>query len=113
VPPRVPQPRTSPPCCGEFHRCHVSLSSGPCLLDEVRSDAATCPMAPSSAFLRVELRCCHVPHGPSGLWTTGIKKGLAALGTQLGSRVFKARSCITKASVDVQAAIVHLYSAPN
>jgi hypothetical protein len=34
---------------------------------------------------------------PGGLWTTGIKKGLAALSMQLGLRVFKARSCVTEA----------------
>jgi hypothetical protein len=34
---------------------------------------------------------------PSGLWTTGIKKCLAAPGTQLGSHVFKARSRVTEA----------------
>jgi hypothetical protein len=37
------------------------------------------------------------PMAPDGLWTTGIKKGLAALGTQLGSCVSKARSCVTEA----------------
>jgi hypothetical protein len=39
------------------------------------------------------------PTAPSGLWTTGIKKGLAAPDTQLGSYVFKARSRITEAPV--------------
>jgi hypothetical protein len=42
---------------------------------EESSDAATCPMA------------------PNGQWTTGIKKGLAALGTQLGTHVSK--GCFT------------------
>jgi hypothetical protein len=59
----------------------VSHGSGPRLLAEVSSGAATCPTA------------------PDGLWTTGIKKGLATLATQLGSHVFKVRSCITEASV--------------
>jgi hypothetical protein len=36
------------------------------------------------------------PTAPGGLWTTGIKKDLAALGTQLGSRVSKARPCVTE-----------------
>jgi hypothetical protein len=67
-------------------------------------------MARGSALLRVELRCCHVFHGPGGMWTAGIKKGLAALGTQLGSRVFKARSCVIEATADVQATTVYLYS---
>jgi hypothetical protein len=48
---------------------------------------------------------------PGGLWTTGIKKGLAALDTQLGSRVSKPCSCVTEASTDVHAATVQLYSA--
>jgi hypothetical protein len=49
---------------------------------------------------------------PGGLWTTGIKKGcLAALGMQLGSRVFKTHSCITEAPTDVHATTVHPYSA--
>jgi hypothetical protein len=51
------------------------------------------------------------PTAPGGLWTTGIKKGLAALGTWLGSRVSKARSCITEAPADMQAATVSPYSA--
>jgi hypothetical protein len=50
---------------------------------------------------------------PSGLWTTGIKKYLAALDTQLGSRVFKACSCITEVPTDVQAATVRPYSAAS
>jgi hypothetical protein len=43
---------------------------------------------------------------PSGLYTTGIKKGLAALGTQLGHyRV------LPKRLQDVQATTVRLYNA--
>jgi hypothetical protein len=76
-------------------------------------DAATCSSAPGLASLsrwaptlsrgpglaspRGELRCCHVPYGPSGLWTTGIKKGITASGTQLVSHVSKARSRVIKA----------------
>jgi hypothetical protein len=89
----------------------VSLSSIPCLLDDVSSGAVTCPTALGSAFLRWELQCYHVPHGPSGLWTTGIKKDLAALGTQLGSCVSEARSCVTEVSANVHVATVHLYNA--
>jgi hypothetical protein len=48
-----------------------------------------------------------------GLWTIGIKKRLTALGTQLGSRVYKARSCVTEVTTDVQAATVHLYNAAS
>jgi hypothetical protein len=50
---------------------------------------------------------------PGELWTTGIKKGLAVLGTQLGLHVFKACLCVTEASVDVQAATVRLHSAAS
>jgi hypothetical protein len=53
------------------------------------------------------------PTAPGGLWTTGIKKGLVAHGMQLGSRVFKARSFVTEASADVQAATVRPYSAAS
>jgi hypothetical protein len=113
--PRVPQPRTSPPYRSELRCCQVPLVPGPRLLTEVNSSAVTCPMASGSAFLRGELLCCHLSHSPglclsergapvlphptppSGLWTTGIKKDLAPLGTQLGSRVSKARSCVTEA----------------
>jgi hypothetical protein len=73
----------------------VSRGPGPCLFAEVSSGAATCQSV------------------PGGLWTTGIKKGLAVLGTQVGSCVSKARSCITEASADVQAATVRPYSAAS
>jgi hypothetical protein len=39
------------------------------------------------------------PTALGGLWTTGIKKDLAALGMELGSRVSKVRSCVTEAPV--------------
>jgi hypothetical protein len=48
---------------------------------------------------------------PVGLWTIGIKKGLAALSMQLGLRVSKAHSCIAEAPTDVQVATTQLYSA--
>jgi hypothetical protein len=76
--PRVSQLRTSPPCRGGLRRCHVVKASPP---RAESSDAATYPTA------------------LSGLWTTGIKKGLAAPGTQLGSLVSKARSHVTKVFV--------------
>jgi hypothetical protein len=53
------------------------------------------------------------PTAPGGLWITGIKKCLAALGTQLGSRVSKSRLCVTEAPVDVHAATVRSYSAAS
>jgi hypothetical protein len=37
------------------------------------------------------------PTALSGLWITGIKKGLAASGTQLGLHVSKARARVTEA----------------
>jgi hypothetical protein len=52
--------------------CHVSYGSGPCLLAEVGSGAATCPTAlnPASLLGRApvlqcapRLRCCHMSHG--------------------------------------------------
>jgi hypothetical protein len=73
----------------------MSHGPGPRLLTEVSSGAAMCPTA------------------PGGLWTTGIKKDLVILGTQVGSRVSKARSCVTETPVDVQAATVCLYSAAS
>jgi hypothetical protein len=62
--PRVPQPRISSAYWGELRRCHVSHSSGPYILVEVSSAAATCPTTRGSAFLRGEVRCCHVSPGP-------------------------------------------------
>jgi hypothetical protein len=53
------------------------------------------------------------PTGPSELWTTGIKKCLAALVTQLGSRISKVCSYVTEAPADVQVAIVRLCSAAS
>jgi hypothetical protein len=64
APPHVPHLWSLPSCWGEFRHCHVSLSSDHCLLAEVSSGVATCPWASGSAFLRRELRCCHVSHGP-------------------------------------------------
>jgi hypothetical protein len=110
--------RTTPPCRGELRRCHVSRDFGPHLIAEESSDVATCPSAPDLASLlrwapmvpRVPWLQALLPRGesssattslmaPSGLWTTGIKKDLAALVTQLGSRVSKARSCVIEAPV--------------
>jgi hypothetical protein len=42
-----------------------------------------------------------------------IKKCLAALGTQLALRIFKARSCVTEAPADVQAVTVRPHSAAS
>jgi hypothetical protein len=102
----------------------VSLDLRLHLLAEVSSGATTCPMASGSVFLRGELQCCHVfygsgfclsergapmlprPTAPDGLCTIGIKKCLAALGAQLGSRISMARSCVSEALANVQAAIV-------
>jgi hypothetical protein len=73
--PRVPQLRTSHPCRGGLRRCHVAPASPP---REESSGAVTYPTT------------------PSGLRTTGIKKGPVAPGTQLDSLVSKAWLCVTK-----------------
>jgi hypothetical protein len=80
------------------------------------SDAVMCLMALASAFLRGTFWCCHVSHAPpppDGLCTAGIKKGLPVLDMQLGSRVFKAHSCVTEAHADVHVATMSLYSAAS
>jgi hypothetical protein len=97
VPPCVSQSWTSRPCWGELRRCHMSLSSRLHFPVEVGFGASTCLMPPGSASPRGELRCCHVFHIPSGLWTTGIKKGLAVL----GSHVSKTHSCVIEAQCSV------------
>jgi hypothetical protein len=80
------------------------------------SNIATCLVAPNHASPMGGLRCFHMSCGSeprlsakecsgavmcltalNGLWPTWIKKGLAALSTQLDSCVFKARSRVTKA----------------
>jgi hypothetical protein len=58
---------------------------------------------------RGALMLSRVPR-PSVGRTTEIKKCLVALGTQVGSRVFKACSCVTEALEDVQSATICLYS---
>jgi hypothetical protein len=77
--PCVPQLRTSPPYRGGLWHCYMSHGSGLCL---PKRRALVLP---------------RTPRPPSGLWTTGIKKGLAAPGTRLGSHIFKARSRVTEA----------------
>jgi hypothetical protein len=108
---------------GWLQRCHVFRGPRPRLLAEVSSGAATCSSAPdftslpkwTSALPRVPCLQTLPPRGetsgvatypttPSGLWTTGIKKCLATLGTQLGSRIFKACSRVT----EVPARRVHI-----
>jgi hypothetical protein len=49
--PRVPRPRTSPPCRGELRCCHVARGPEPCLLTELSSGAATCSSTPDLASL--------------------------------------------------------------
>jgi hypothetical protein len=113
--PRVPRPQTSPPCQGGFWRCHVSRGPSPCLLAEMSSSAATCPLALDLAFLprwapalpRVPWLRALSPQGESssattcpmalgGLWTTGIKKGLATLGMQQDLHVSMVHSRFTE-----------------
>jgi hypothetical protein len=102
--------RTSSPYRGELRCCHVSRGSGPRLLTELSSGIITCSSAPDLASLPrwalalprvIWLRALSPREeissaatylmAPSGLWTTGIKKSLAAPGMQLDSHVSKAR----------------------
>jgi hypothetical protein len=93
--PRVSQLRSLPPWRGELRCCHVSHGS------ELWLPERGAPLLPRVPRLRAlpswegssGATTCHT--APSGLCTTGIKKCLAALSTQLGSRVCKARSCGT------------------
>jgi hypothetical protein len=98
---------------GGLRRCHVSHVSGLCLTERRAPALPHVPQLRTSPPRRGGLRCCHVdptsppreessgaatyPMATSGLWTTGIKKGLTAPGTQLGSHVSKARSRVTEA----------------
>jgi hypothetical protein len=61
-PPRVPRPRTSPPCRGEPRCCHVACGLRPHLLAELSSGAVTCSSAPDLAsLLRWALALPRVP----------------------------------------------------
>jgi ribosomal protein S27E len=75
----------------------VSLNFGPCHPTEVDSGAATCSMALGSASLRGSTDAATCPTAPSDMCITGIKKCLAALGTQLGPCVTKVCSHVTEA----------------
>jgi hypothetical protein len=82
---------------GGLRRCHVSHGSGLCLLERRAPTPPCVPQLRTSPPYRGGLRCCHVapasppreessgaatyPTAPSGLWTTEIKKCLAAPGT--------------------------------
>jgi hypothetical protein len=61
--------------------------------------APALPRSPASPHREESSGAVTYSTAPSGLWTTGIKKGLAAPGTQLGSHVSKARPRVTEASV--------------
>jgi hypothetical protein len=96
VQPHVPQLRTPPPYRDGLRCCHVPLGSGPCLPAWEGSSAATCLMAlpPPRGESSGGTTC---PTALSELWTIGIKKGLAALGPQLGLCISKTRLHVTKA----------------
>jgi hypothetical protein len=81
---------------GELRRYDMFLNFEPHLPVEVGSVAATWPWSRLSERIAPVLPRTH---GPSGLWTTEIKKGLAAPDTQPGSHVSKAQSRVTEASV--------------
>jgi hypothetical protein len=84
-------------------RCHISCSFGSHLPTEVSSGADTCPAAPSLSLLRwasapprvphlqtshpcwVELRRCHVSHGPGSRLLTEVSSGAATCLTALDS----------------------------
>jgi hypothetical protein len=114
--PRVPRPRTSPPCRGGIQCCHMSRGPRPHLLADMTSNTVMCPSSLDLASLprwapvlpHVPLLWALPPRGgsssgatcptsPSRLWTIGIKKGLAALVMQLDSHVSKIRSRVTEA----------------
>jgi hypothetical protein len=95
--PTAPNPA---PYQGGIQRCHLSRGSGPHLLVEVGSGAATCPSAPDPASPQGRAPALSrasrlqtlpsrgessgaamCPTALSTLYTMGIKKSLAALGT--------------------------------
>jgi hypothetical protein len=96
---RVPQPRISPPCRGGLRRCHVSYSSRHLLptkggLRHYRVIHGSIPRLPAG----VSLDTARHPAALYGPRASDKKKSLAELAIQLGSRVFNARSCVSKAS---------------
>jgi hypothetical protein len=110
--PHVPLLQAMPPRDESFG---VATCSSILDLTSLSMWAWALPRGPGLASPRGKLRCCHVPHGPSGLLTTRIKKALAASGMQLGSHVSKAWSRVTKAAAKAcgHAATVQFNSATH
>jgi hypothetical protein len=91
----VPRIRIPPPCSEGLQHCYVFRGSEPRLHAQEGSDAVTYPAAldPTSPLGRAPM-VSHVPR--LSIWDMGIKnkKCLTDIGTQIGSRVSKARSCV-------------------
>jgi hypothetical protein len=96
---RVPQPQISPLCRGGLRRCHVSYSSRHLLpakggLRHYRVIHGSRPHLPAG----VSFDTVRHPAALYGPRASDIKKSLAGLAIQLGSCVFNACSCVSRAS---------------
>jgi hypothetical protein len=85
------------PCWGELRRYHMSHDSGLCFPERGAPVLPRVPRLRALPSWEGSSGVVTCPTAPNRSWTIWIKKGLAALGTHLGSRVSKAHSCITKA----------------
>jgi hypothetical protein len=95
--PHVPRPRTSLPCREGLRCLHVSCSSDPRLRAKEDSGAAACPMAPDPCLPTEEgSDAATHPTAFCGSRASSIKKGLTDLSMQLGSRIPKACSHVSK-----------------
>jgi hypothetical protein len=92
--PCVPQLQTLPPWRGELWCCHVSHGFGFCLPERGAPVLSRVPWLGALPSWEGSSGTATCSIATDGLWTTWIKKCLAALGTQLDSRVSKARSCV-------------------
>jgi hypothetical protein len=78
---------------GLWLRCyHTSHDSRPYSASGVDSSATACPMALDPASLPKGTLV--LPRIRGSLWVVGIKKGIAVLGVQRGTRVIEARPCV-------------------
>jgi hypothetical protein len=108
--------RTPPLRLGGLQRCHVHWGSGPHHIIQAGSGTTTRPSAPNPASpsrrspmltctlwlqtaprLRSGLRCLHVSYCSLRLMSRRDKERLSCNGIQQGSRVSKARPCVTEA----------------
>jgi hypothetical protein len=97
--PHVSQLRTLPPWWCELWCCHVSHGSELCLPERGALLLPRIPRLRALSSWEESSGVATCPTAPGGLWTTWIKKGLATLSTQLGSRVSKSRSCVTEVTI--------------